>query len=110
MKGKKALTAPADSGGSTSRCSCSHSNSNHSSTESHNSETALPVMRVFVAYGHNRQSFDIETEEKVQDVRERVREAFEIGPDEGPAGVEMQEKKILTLTYAGAARSSNCYR
>ena len=32
-----------------------------------------------------------------------VRDHFHIGPDEGPAGAEFQEKKILTLAYAGAS-------
>lgn len=31
-----------------------------------------------------------------------MREAFDIGSDEGPAGVEIQEKKILTLHHGGA--------
>jgi hypothetical protein len=65
-------------------------------------EKHVPTMRLSVVYEGERVILDIVASEKVSDVRERVREAFQIGSDEGPTGGEMQERKILTLTFCGA--------
>ena len=62
----------------------------------------IPVMRIFVVYGQERISVDVYDAQTVHDVKENVRELLNMGPDEGPTGVEVQEKKILTLTYAGS--------
>ncbi|ELU15121.1 hypothetical protein CAPTEDRAFT_53190, partial [Capitella teleta] len=59
-------------------------------------------MRLSVVYENERVILDMNAMERVSDVRERVRDAFGIGSDEGPTGGEMQERKILTLTYCGA--------
>lgn len=68
-----------------------------------------PVMRVTVTYENQRHTLDICAMERVDDIRERVRDAFGIGSDEGPTGTDLQEKKILTLTYAGAELDNNWY-
>lgn len=62
----------------------------------------IPVMRIFVVYGQERISVDVYDTQTVYDVKEIVRDLLNMGPDEGPTGVEVQEKKILTLNYAGS--------
>ena len=59
-------------------------------------------MRVFVAYNDERVTLDVGENETVRSLKEAVREYFHLGPDEGPSGAEVQEKKILTLNYAGS--------
>ena len=59
-------------------------------------------MRIFVTYENDRITIDIPDGGTVQFVKEDIRDKFCIGPDEGPSGAEQQEKKILTLSYAGA--------
>ena len=59
-------------------------------------------MRLCVGYGKTRLRLNVEDGKTVGDVKEVVRDCLMIGPDEGPAGVEQQEKKLLILKYAGA--------
>ena len=62
----------------------------------------VSMMRIFVVYGKERITVDVNDTQTVHDVKETVRDLLNMGPDEGPTGVEVQEKKILTLTYAGS--------
>ena len=59
-------------------------------------------MRLFITYRDERYQYDAKDQAAVRDIKETIREVFGIGPDEGPAGVDLQEKKLLTLTYAGS--------
>ena len=59
-------------------------------------------MKVFVVYNQERVTLDVALLETVGELIEIVRDVFQIGPDEGPAGSDEQEAIKLTLTYAGA--------
>lgn len=59
-------------------------------------------MKVFVVYKEARVTLEVTLKQTVAELRETVRDIFQIGPDEGPTGSEEQETLRLTLTYAGA--------
>ena len=59
-------------------------------------------MRVFVMCRSDRIQLDVGEGELVSEVKEKVRTAFRLDPDQGPTGVDAKDKQILCLTYAGA--------
>jgi hypothetical protein len=59
-------------------------------------------MKVFIVYNDERVTLDVMPQQTVADLRETVRDIFQIGPDEAPPDCERQETYRLTLTYAGA--------
>ena len=59
-------------------------------------------MRVSISYKQRRENFVVAYKETIGELKERARKAFRIKPDEGPAGMELEDNQILALTYAGA--------
>lgn len=64
-------------------------------------------MRVFVSHGNERETFDVPNDSTVRHIIEKVRETFHIGSDEGPAGMELEDQKVLAIAYAGALLSDH---
>ena len=49
-----------------------------------------------------RLMMDIDDQQTVGEIKEAVRRALRLGDDEGLAGSESHQRKILSLSYAGA--------
>ncbi len=59
-------------------------------------------MRIFVVYEGDRVTVDVDENDQVLVVKDIVREAFSLGADQSPSGLEGPEKKILVLHHQGA--------
>ena len=58
-------------------------------------------MRLFVIYGGERATVDVTDEQTVGDVKQVIRDLFNMGPDPGPGGIG-RGQKILALYYMGS--------
>ena len=52
--------------------------------------------------GRRRHLIDVDEQQTVGEIKEMVRRALRLGDDEGLAGSESHQRKILSLSYAGA--------